>query len=102
MPRERRMSRMAVLGTVAMTLGSLLTVRLWFLQAVDSGALQERVREVRTRTVKITPERGRIFDLKGRIVADNERILTVTIDRPVIAKSIDRQQMWDRLSGVLN
>jgi len=52
------MSRMAVLATVAMTLGSLLTVRLWFLQAIDAGGLQERVREVRTRTVKITPERA--------------------------------------------
>ena len=102
MPRERRMSRMAVLAIVAMTLGSLLTVRLWFLQAIDAGGLQERVREVRTRTVRITPERGRIVDLKGRIVADNERLLTITIDRQVIAKAIDRQQMWDRLSGVLN
>jgi penicillin-binding protein 2 len=80
----------------------LLTVRLWFLQVVDSPALEERVREVRTRTVKITPERGRIFDVKGRIVADNERVLTLTIDRAVIARPLARQQMWARLSGALN
>ena len=100
--RDRNLSRFAVLAGVSVLLGSLLTLRLWFLQAVDSRAHQERVAEVRTRTVKLVPERGRIFDVKGRIVADNERILTVTIERSVIAKSIDRQQMWSRLSGALN
>jgi penicillin-binding protein 2 len=87
---------------VSFVLLGLLTVRLWFLQVVDAPALEERVREVRTRTVKITPERGRIFDVKGRIVADNERVLTLTIDRAVIARPLARQQMWARLSGALN
>lgn len=96
------MSRLSVLATVSFMLLGLLTVRLWFLQVVDAPALEERVREVRTRTVKITPERGRIFDVKGRIVADNERVLTLTIDRGVIARPLARQQMWARLSGVLN
>lgn len=96
------MSRLSVLATVSFMLLGLLTVRLWFLQVVDAPALEERVREVRTRTVKTTPERGRIFDVKGRIVADNERVLTLTIDRGVIARPLARQQMWARLSGVLN
>ena len=102
MSQERNTSRFAVLVIVATVLASLLTVRLWFLQAVDSPKLQEKVSEVRTRTVKLVPERGRIFDIKGRIVADNERILTVTIERSVINNSLDRKQMWDRLSGALN
>ena len=101
MPRESRMSRLAILATVAMILGSLLTVRLWFLQAVDAPGLEQRVQEVRTRTVKLTSERGRIFDIKGRIMADNERLLTITLDRAVIAGPLARQQMWNRLSGAL-
>ena len=101
MARESKVSRLAVLGTVAMILGSLLVVRLWFLQAIDAPGLEARVREVRTRTVKLTPERGRVFDIKGRIVASNERILTITIERAVIAKPLARQQMWNRLSGAL-
>lgn len=101
MAREGRVSRLAVLGTVAMLLGSLLTVRLWFLQAIDAPGLEARVREVRTRTVKLTPERGRVFDIKGRIIASNERLLTITIERAVIAKPLARQQMWDRLSGAV-
>jgi penicillin-binding protein 2 len=98
---ESRISRLAVLGIVAAVLGSILSVRLWFLQAVDSPALEARVQEVRTRTVRLTPERGRIFDLEGRIVADNERVLTVTLDRAVVARPLARQQMWNRLSGAL-
>ena len=102
MTRATPMSRLSILATVSFMLLGLLTVRLWFLQVVDAPALEERVREVRTRTVKITPERGRIFDLQGRIVADNERVLTLTIDRAVIARPLARQQMWARLSGALN
>lgn len=96
------MSRLGILVTVAMLLGSLLTVRLWFLQAVDAPGLEQRVQEVRTRTVKLTSERGRIFDIKGRIMADNERLLTITLDRAVISGPLARQQMWNRLSGALN
>ncbi len=102
MAGERAISRLGVLVTVACLLLGLLTVRLWFLQAVDAPGLEVKVREVRTRTIKLTPERGRIFDLKGRVVAGNERILTITIDRGVIAKPLARSQMWARLSGVLN
>ena len=102
MPGSRRFSPLAVLGSVGLILSSLLVVRLWFLQVVDQPALEARVREVRTRTVKLPAERGRIFDLKGRLVATNQRILTVTIDRAVVAKDLDRQQMWARLSGALN
>ena len=102
MAGERNISRLSVLGTVAMVLVSLLTVRLWFLQAVDAPGLETRVREVRSRTIKLTPERGRIFDRKGRIVAGNERVLTLTIDRAVIARPLARQMMWNRLEGALN
>lgn len=102
MARTTPVSRMSVLATVAVVLIGLLTVRVWFLQVVEAPGLEERVREVRTRTIKITPERGRIFDVKGRIVADNERVLTLTIDRAVIARPLARQQMWARLSGALN
>ena len=101
MATDSTASRLKILGSVALVLSSLLCVRLWFLQAVDAPGLEVRVQEVRTRTIKLTPERGRIFDLKGRVIASNERLLTITIDRGVIAKDLARAQMWDRLSGAL-
>ena len=101
MAADGTVSRLKILGSVALVLSSLLCTRLWFLQAIDAPGLEARVKEVRTRTIKLTPERGRIFDLKGRVVASNERLLTITIDRGVIAKDLSRAQMWDRLSGAL-
>jgi penicillin-binding protein 2 len=101
MATESTASRLKILGSVALVLSSLLCIRLWFLQAVDAPGLEVRVQEVRTRTIKLTPERGRIFDVKGRVVASNERLLTITMDRGVIAKDLARAQMWDRLSGAL-
>jgi penicillin-binding protein 2 len=101
MATDSTASRLKILGSVALVLSSLLCVRLWFLQAVDAPGLEVRVQEVRTRTIKLTPERGRIFDVKGRVVASNERLLTITMDRGVIAKDLARAQMWDRLSGAL-
>ena len=49
----------------------------------------------------IPPERGRIFDAKGRIMADNKRILTVAIDWSVIKSRKARDTMFNRLSGPL-
>ena len=52
-------------------------VRLWFLQTVQAESLQQTVDARKTKTVRLVPERGRIFDADGRILADNERVLTV-------------------------
>ena len=86
--------RLGIFGSLAIVMLCLVTVRTWFLQVVDAEGLQERVQEVRTRTVQLLPERGRIFDSVGRIVADNERVLTVTIDRSVIVDAGDTAQLF--------
>ena len=83
---SRRLTALAV--AAAMLLGSL-SVRMWFLQAVQAKDNESVVLAVRTRTIRLLPERGRIFDAGGRVVADNKRILTVTIDRGVLKDSID-------------
>ena len=75
---SRRLTALAVAAGVL--LGSL-SVRMWFMQAVQAKDNELVVLAVRTRTIRLLPERGRIFDAKGRVVADNKRILTVTIDR---------------------
>ena len=80
---------------------SILGIRMWFLQSVKLELNEDIVLSVRTRTIRLLPERGRIFDAKGRIVADNKRILTATIDRQVIRKDSDRAELFARLSGPL-
>ena len=58
---------------------------------------QAKVSAAKLREVLIPPERGRIFDAKGRIMADNQRILTVAIDWSVINKPKNRQRLFERL-----
>ena len=48
------------------------------------------------REVLVPPERGRIFDAKGRIMADNQRILTVAIDWSTIKKKKNRDALFNR------
>jgi penicillin-binding protein 2 len=101
MPQNNQTRRLLSLGIVALVLMGTLTVRMWFLQAVKAESDEEIVLSVRTRTIRLYPERGRIFDAKGRVVADNKRVLTATIDREVIRDPEDRLLMFQRLSGPL-
>jgi penicillin-binding protein 2 len=98
---DRRSSRLGTLAAIAVLLFGALGTRLWFLQGVQASTYQEKVDSAKTRTVSLPPERGRIYDAKGRILADNQRILTVTIDWTVIRKSKVRAQLFERLSGPL-
>ena len=93
--------RMTTLGGIAVALLSLLVVRVWFLQVVNAESMDARAQAIRTRTVRIPPERGRIFDSQGRIVADNERLLTITVDRETVKDDSVRAELFSRLSGPL-
>lgn len=94
--------RWSGLGVVAVGLLVLLLARVWFLQAVTKEETDQIIRQVQSRIVKLIPERGRVFDVNGRIVADNKRVLVAAIDRRVIADPQDRLEMFSRLSGPLN
>ncbi len=96
---DRRAARLGVLALVGVMLFSLLGVRLWFLQTVKTEELQESVTVAKTRMVRLAPERGRIFDRHGRILADNERILTVAVDWQMLRRKTQREEIFKRLSG---
>ena len=96
---DRRATRLGVLALVGVILFGLLGVRLWFLQTVKADELQENVTFSRTRTVRLAPERGRIVDVEGRILADNERVLSVGIDWAVLRRRSEREDIFRRLSG---
>lgn len=96
---DRRATRLGVLALIGAVLFGLLGVRLWFLQTVKADELQQNVTFSRTRTVRIAPERGKIVDVKGRILADNERVLSVGIDWAVLRHRSEREDIFRRLSG---
>lgn len=99
MAADRRAARLGVLALVATLLFGLVGARLWFLQTVEQETLQAKVDTTKLRTVPLLPERGRIFDAEGRILADNIRVLTVAVDWEVIRKSDNRAEIFRRLSG---
>ncbi|HEY5876608.1 MAG TPA: hypothetical protein VIT64_14980, partial [Ilumatobacteraceae bacterium] len=101
MSRDNRGVRLGLLGVVALLLLGVLGTRLWFLQVVDAPGLSERVERLQRRTAYLPPERGRIFDADGRILADNKRVLTVTLDRDVIFSKTRRTELFTRLQGPL-
>jgi len=96
---DKRAARLGVLALVAALLFGLVGTRLWFLQTVQQDTLQSEVDSTKLRTVPLLPERGRIFDADGRILADNERVLTVGVDWPLIRDDTDRTEIFRRLSG---
>ena len=98
---DKRTTRLGVLALVSTLLIGALGTRLWFLQGVEAATFQAKVSAAKLREVLIPPERGRIFDAKGRILADNQRILTVAIDWSVIRRPKNREAMFERLSGPL-
>ena len=98
---DRRSSRLGVLALVGVILVGALGTRLWFLQGVQAEAYQESVNASKIRTVRLPPERGRIFDADGRVLADNERVLTVTVEWSVLRRESNRRQLFERLSGWL-
>jgi len=102
MASDAQQRRWSWMGGFAVALLVLLLARIWFLQAVTKEETEQVIRTVQSRVVKLIPERGRIFDVNGRIVADNKRVLIATIDRRVIVDPQDRLEMFKRLSGPLN
>ena len=99
MAADRRGARLGVLAIVGVLLFGRIGTRRGFLQTVEQESLQEQVDSTKLRRVPLLPERGRIFDADGRILADNERVLTVAVDREVIRRESDRTELFRRLSG---
>ncbi|MCU1360468.1 MAG: pbpA, partial [Ilumatobacteraceae bacterium] len=90
-----------MLAMVGLVLVGALGTRLWFLQGVQAQDYQSSVDKAKQRTVMLPPERGRIFDADGRILADNQRVLTVTVEWSVIRNNKRRAALFQRLSGPL-
>ena len=99
MAADKRAARLGVLALVGTLLFGLVGARLWFLQTVEQEALQAEVDTTKLRTVPLLPERGRIFDAEGRILADNDRVLTVAVDWEIIRSRTYRTEIFRRLSG---
>jgi penicillin-binding protein 2 len=93
---------MGVLGVVTLTLLATLFGRLWYLTSMspERGA-EDIIERTRERRILLAPMRGRILDREGRVLAENRRMLTVTVDRAPIRDNEYRGFLFRRIAGVL-
>ena len=85
---KRKFSRRALLVGGGQMLGfSALAWRLFQLQVLDEGRYSPLADENRTSLQVVLPKRGRIFDRRGIILADNEESFRVTIT-PALAGDV--------------
>lgn len=97
---EIKPSRINVLGAVLVLLFSALGVRLWFLQLGGAASAQARVESNATRTIPIAPPRGRILDVKGRILAENRLTTAILVSRSLPKSRHD--EVFDNLAVLLD
>ena len=97
---ERQGFRLYVVGIVAVCLVAALVARLWYLQVLESEELQTAASANILRVVYTEAPRGRIFDVKGRILVDNRVVQVVTIDRLAFRAALDQSEQHDVLRQI--
>jgi penicillin-binding protein 2 len=77
-------------GVVAIiALLGMLVVRAWYLQVVDGTSYRELAETNRVRTVSVLPQRGLIFDRRGRLLVNNTPGFTAYVVTEDAPKPID-------------
>ena len=84
--------RMSVLGFVVLGCFVALFARLWYLQVMAAPELSIEAAANRTRVVAEEAPRGRILDVKGRVLVDNRTSLVVTVERRAYSELDDAEQ----------
>jgi len=102
---DSRQLRLRMLAFVGLTLFGAMFARLWYLQALESEALQaEAISNVLQPIYEQAP-RGRILDRDGRVVVDNRVVQVVTLDRQEVQDALsasERSDMFLRLAEAIS
>jgi penicillin-binding protein 2 len=77
--RERNKASIRVLIGIVLLIGSIIIGRLYQLQILEYETYGPLSRENSLRQEQVHPSRGLIYDNKGKLLADNEPIYTITI-----------------------
>jgi penicillin-binding protein 2 len=97
-------ARLSVLGVVAVSLVAALVARLYFLQVLASPEFEVRAAQNQIEEVRLDPVRGRILDRYGRVIADNQLVGQVALDRQTVRRlsSGEQDALFARLGKVLD
>lgn len=85
--------RLSILGIVALSLFAALFARLWYLQVVGTEEYQLAAEVQNTRQISVEAPRGRIIDLQGRVMVENQNSIVVTLDPTELADADERETM---------
>jgi penicillin-binding protein 2 len=100
--RAPSMARLSMVGIVCLSLFASLFARLWYLQVIDKS---EHVRavQIHKRTVRVEGTRGRILDVNGKVLVDNQITRVIGIDRQQVKDKTPegRAKMFDALAAAL-
>jgi penicillin-binding protein 2 len=94
-------TRMSVLGVLVVACFAALFARLWYLQIMEAPSLAEKASAQTRRTLSVEAPRGRILDVKGRVLVDNRTSLVVEVDRNVLAKVKNKDAYSSAIAEVL-
>ncbi|HYA68014.1 MAG TPA: penicillin-binding protein 2, partial [Acidimicrobiales bacterium] len=94
----RPVVRLRVLGLVVMALFSLMLVRLWYLQVLDSSAYSRTVVANQVRPVEIPAPRGLILDRSGQTLVGNQVTQDITLSRQAAEQ---HPEVIDELAALL-
>jgi penicillin-binding protein 2 len=97
----RRYQSLAVMLIVSLLLGGGIVSRLVYLQLIEGSRNRQLADENRIRLIPKQPERGKILDRKGRILAGSRLSFSVFL-WPVASKQADWAPRLKRLSEILN
>ena len=92
---------MSVLGVLVAACFVALFARLWYLQIMEAPQLVGQASAQTRRTLAVEAPRGRILDVKGRVLVDNRTSLVVGVDRNVLATIKDKEEYASSIAAVL-
>ncbi len=94
--------RVAVVGSCALAMFAIIFFRLWFLQVLSGDQYLAQATVNRVRDIAILPERGKILDSSGVVLADSRQALAVQISPPDLPASPHAQRvLYRNLARVL-
>ncbi len=71
--------RVAVLGGIAFVVFAAIFFRLWFLEVLSGEAYLKEANANRVREITVQAPRGEILDRKGRVLVDNQTVLSLQV-----------------------
>ena len=98
----RPVVRLRVLGIVVMALFSLMVVRLWYLQVLDTSAYSRTVVANQVRPVELTAPRGLILDRSGNVLVGNQVAQDITLSRSTAEMHPEVVAELSALLGILS